>query len=96
MKEVVTVHVEYYGIFRDLAKGVKKETIKVTNRNTIKLKELIDILARKYSNKIKEYIVEGFGEDIKALILVNGTYADLETTIHDGDVVSILPPASGG
>lgn len=96
MKEVVTVHVEYYGIFRDLAKGVKKETIRIVGKNTIKLKELIDILAKKYNNKIKEYVVEGFGEDIKALILVNGVYANLETTIRDGDVVSILPPASGG
>ncbi|HIQ02992.1 MAG TPA: MoaD/ThiS family protein [Desulfurococcales archaeon] len=96
MKGVVRIHVEYYGIFRDLAKGVKKETIEVVDRNTIKLRELIDILARKYNSKIKKYVIEGFGEDIKALILVNGTYADLETTIRDGDVVSILPPASGG
>jgi molybdopterin converting factor subunit 1 len=27
---------------------------------------------------------------------VNGTYAELETELHDGDEVAFLPPMSGG
>ncbi len=93
---MVKVKVEYYGIFRDLVGDLKEETIDIPSKNGVKLKDLIDYLAQIHDSKIKEYISEGFGEDLKALILVNGSYANLESEIRDGDVVSILPPASGG
>ena len=93
---MVRIKVEYLGIFRDLAGGIREEIIEIPNKETIKLKELIDHLAKRHGSEIRKYIIEGFGEDLSVLILVNGVHADYEATIRDGDIVSILPPASGG
>ena len=93
---MVKVKVEYLGIFRDLAGGVKEEVIEIPNKESIKLKELIDHIAKRHGEEIRKYIVEGFGEELNVLILVNGVHANYETIVRDGDTVSILPPASGG
>jgi sulfur-carrier protein len=46
---------------------------------------------------IAELVKEiGLPEDIPKIVIVNGTHAELDRVLKDGDVLSVFPPLAGG
>ncbi|MEZ0290495.1 MAG: MoaD/ThiS family protein [Sulfolobales archaeon] len=84
------VKIRLYAVLRDLY-GASEDLLEF-NRDRISVRELLEIIASR-NDSLKKFITSR-GESI--LTLVNGVYASLEQDLRDGDVVDILPPASGG
>ena len=38
----------------------------------------------------------GLPEDVPKIVIVNGSHAELDRVLEDGDVVSLFPPLAGG
>jgi len=79
--------------FATLAEAIKKrdETLELDGKSIV-LKDLLEILGRKYKEAFdihRNYLITVNGRDIKFL-------NDLRIELHDGDVVSIVPPVMGG
>ena len=46
---------------------------------------------------IAELVKElGLPEDIPKIVIVNGTHAELDRVLKEGDVLSVFPPLAGG
>jgi len=93
------VKVKFFTLFR-LEYGLSEISIEI-EKDSINLKELIRLIDAKTGKSISEKIFTN-EEKLKssAIILVNGKNIfhlnGLETSIKDGDVVSIFPPGGGG
>lgn len=78
--------------------GVLKTEVEVSDGLTIR--ELIDVLARKYAKLREELLDEGGNLKPMYNILVNGRAVEwlngLDTRLKDGDEVVFIPPAAGG
>jgi MoaD family protein len=86
---MLKVSIRLYAVLRDLY-GVDKDTIEVPEGSTIK--DLLEILGRK-SKALEDFMEKRLSSIIT---LVNGLYAPQDQKLRDGDVVDLLPPASGG
>ncbi len=93
------VKVKFFTLFR-LEYGLSEIDIKV-NKDKISLKELLSLIDEKANKDISKKL---FTDEKKikssAIILVNGKNIfhlnGLETTLKDGDVISLFPPGGGG
>ena len=79
------VHVLYFGILKDLFDG-DRDVVELPDRSNVS-----DLLA----------LLQGRGVDRLPLwkhiaVAVNHEYAQLNTPMHEGDEVALLPPVSGG
>ena len=70
--------------------GLKKCLVKVPKNAT--LKDLINIVKSRWPQLGNVNLEEGS----QLLLLLNGTMADPDTKLKDGDEIVIFPPASGG
>ncbi|MEM2320475.1 MAG: MoaD family protein [Candidatus Bathyarchaeia archaeon] len=79
----------------------EKEVILRLENNVTTIRDLIRLLIGKYGEKL-EKVLRGESEEFNSsiTILVNGRNVvfikGLETTLSDGDIISIIPPAGGG
>lgn len=74
---------------------------KETELTASTLSEAIDKLVAKYGDKFKDRVLDSSGKPKRLLnFYVNGKnirfLKNLETTLNDGDKISILPLVSGG
>jgi len=79
------VKVRYFARYRSLV-GKSEEELEVPDGTTVR--ELLEILTDKYPPLKNEL------EDLN--VSLNGKYVGLDEVLHDGDVVAIFPPVSGG
>ncbi|AEH24139.1 ubiquitin-like small modifier protein 1 [Pyrococcus yayanosii] len=87
------VRVRYFARFRDLA-GVGEEDVELPEGATVR--DLIELIKDRHPRFKDEVFGEGHDEDADVNISVNGRYVDWDQELHDGDVVGIFPPVSGG
>ncbi len=84
----MNIRVKAFSVFTDVLG--KELILEIPGRETISLDELIDLLTKKYSE------LSRLLDKIEYILLVNGKRVDEKYTLHNGDEVAILPPASGG
>jgi molybdopterin synthase sulfur carrier subunit len=93
----VKLRVKFLATLYELT-GVLKTEVEVPDGLTIR--ELIDVLARKYAKLREELLDEGGNLKPMYNILVNGRAVEwlngLDTRLKDGDEVVFIPPAAGG
>lgn len=83
------VGVRLYAILRDLY-GSDKDLVEIPDGSTVR--DLIEFLSKR-NERLGEFIEKRLSSIIA---LVNGLYAPPDQRLRDGDVVDLLPPASGG
>lgn len=81
--ELVTVRVEYFAVFRSLAKAASEEITAVSGT-------VLDL----YASLREKYRFPLDRESVHAV--VNEEYADWNRVLRSGDTVVFLPPISGG
>jgi molybdopterin synthase sulfur carrier subunit len=93
----VKLRVKFLATLYELT-GVLKTEVEVPDSLTIR--GLIDVLARKYAKLREELLDEGGNLKPMYNILVNGRAVEwlngLDTRLKDGDEVVFIPPAAGG
>ncbi len=92
----ITVH--YFTVLRNVTKK-RLEKIKVNDGST--LESLLTALIKKYGENFERYMSSGKREKrVQVIFLLNGQdvaqFKGLGTQLHDGDVVSLMPPIAGG
>ncbi|MDT7890179.1 MAG: MoaD family protein [Desulfurococcales archaeon] len=83
------MNIRLYAVLRDLY-GADKDLIELPEGSTVK--ELLEMLGRR-SKALGDFMEKRVSSIIT---LVNGLYAPQDQKLRDGDVVDLLPPASGG
>jgi molybdopterin converting factor small subunit len=89
------VTVEYFGPARDAA-GVGREVIEV--KASVTATELVERIARERAGRLTSLLLVEGKLSRSLLLTVNDRQVSLPETVAlvDGDVVSIIPPVSGG
>ncbi len=88
------VRVKLVSLLRDAVDGAGEVVVEVDGDKA----QLRDVLEKLYTSypKLKK-LIEGLGErGLGVVYMVNGQGVDLDAEVKDGDLVAILPPASGG
>ncbi|RUM47694.1 MAG: hypothetical protein DSY37_01780 [Hyperthermus sp.] len=91
---VLRVKVRLISLLRDAVDGRREVEVEVGG-NPVTLGVVVERLYELYPRLRR--LVESLRErGINVVFLVNGAPAGSGTTIEEGDVVTLLPPASGG
>ncbi len=89
--------VKFFATFRDIT-GHKQTEIPI--KEPITLHQLLDRLFAMYGEEFRNNILDNSKLRRFVNILVNGRairwLANLETPIHEGDIIAIFPPVGGG
>ncbi len=92
------VEVRYYAIMRELA-GKRFERVVLPEGSSVR--DLIDLLVKRYGEGFERYIYDG-EKRLRSYLsyMLNGVNVNslkgLETPLRDGDILSLLPPIGGG
>lgn len=86
-QQVLSIKVEYYGILRDVC-GRHAEELEVDGRGDVTVAELVAQLVARHPGLEPH-------RHFMACALDAELCAD-ETLLHDGAIVALLPPVSGG
>lgn len=95
------IKVRFFTNLREIV-GKREETLTLPNTEPVTVDLALKLLAQKYGNPFTEYVYQKETMQPKGFLqfLINGastsTLNGLETTLHDGDVLAILPPVGGG
>jgi len=92
------VEVKLYAMLREIA---SKKLEKVDLPEKASMRDLIDFLISKYGEEFGTYIYDADKQVRNYLsYMINGVNINslngFETTLKDGDVISLLPPVGGG
>jgi sulfur-carrier protein len=94
------VSVRFFTILREVT-GKKEETLKFP-KGEIAVATVLRALSERYGKDFTEYVYNSKTGEVKGFLqfFINGqsTQAEhgLETEMHDGDVLAIVPPVGGG
>lgn len=92
------VEVRYYALLRELA-GKRSEKVILPEGSSVR--DLIELLVKRYGEGFERYIYDG-EKRLRGYLsyMVNGVNINsldgLETRLRDGDILSLLPPVGGG
>lgn len=92
------IEVHYFTVLSKIT-GKRQEKIQIKEGSA--LGGLLTILTRKYGADIERYVASGRkGKGLQLVFLLNGQNIaqrnGLETKLHDGDIVEMVPPLAGG
>ncbi len=92
------ITVQYFTVIRNIT-GKKEEALEILAETSVL--KLLEQLIEKYGAAFQRIVQSGSNfPGLKVLFLVNGqnteTLGGLNTTLKNGDTLSIIPPLSGG
>lgn len=92
------VIVRYFTILREIT-GKREEEIDAIEDSTIE--DILNFLNGKYGKGYEKYVLSGRKhKGLKLLFLMNGQNIEqlegLKTKLHNGSVLTIIPPVAGG
>ena len=93
---MINIKIRYFGFFEDLV-GLNEEVIGVNQKNFC-VKDLIDLLSKKYGHNFKNTLIDSGTNDVRegCILLLNNMKGNLDERIKDGDVIFLLPILAGG
>jgi sulfur-carrier protein len=94
------VKIRFFTSLREIV-GKKEETLTCEDKEHVTVKAVLEALTRKHGKPFQQYVYAKEDQPKSFLqFLINGTSTTtlngLETELHDGDVLAILPPVGGG
>ncbi len=95
------IKVRFFTVLREIT-GKKEETIEFSEGNKVTAALVLETLAEKYGKPFESYVFNEKTNEVKGFLqfLINGQSATalngLETELHEGDVLAIVPPVGGG
>jgi molybdopterin synthase sulfur carrier subunit len=95
------VSVRFFTSLREII-DKREETLEFPESEKVTVDKVLKTLTQRYGNRFVEYVYDSKTGDVRGFLqfLVNGkstlTLNGLQTELHDGDVVAILPPVGGG
>jgi MoaD family protein len=95
------VSVRFFTMLKEIT-GKKEETLTFQTRKPITVKQILSKLSKEYGKDFNEYVYNADTGDVRGFLqfLINGRSVSLEKNtkaeLHDGDVLAIIPPVSGG
>jgi len=95
------VTVRFFTILRETT-GKKEDTLQFPQDKKITVDTVLKKLAQQYGKNITEYVYDPRSGEVKSFLqfFINGKSAStlngLQTELHDGDLVAIVPPVGGG
>ena len=98
---MVEVKVRFFTSLREIV-NKREETLTLLDCTEITVGSVLKLLSEKYGDPFKDYVYDVKTGQPKGFLqfLVNGNSASnlngLQTELHDGDVLAILPPVGGG
>jgi sulfur-carrier protein len=93
------IKIRFFTVLRELT-GKREETLNFQEK-TVTVKHVLDTISKVYGKQFDDYVFEANGH-VKGFLqfLINGTSAatfqGLDSQLHDGDMLAILPPVGGG
>ena len=64
-------------------------------QSEVTLKELVDKIIEKRPT-LRKFLANVFDKNNNIIVLINGKPGKQDQILHDNDIVSIIPPVSGG
>ena len=92
LRTEMQVTIEYFGPARD-AVGVSRETL---DCEAATAHELVERVARERGGRLASLLLQDGRLAKSVLVAVNDRQVSADEVLRDGDVVSIIPPVSGG
>jgi MoaD family protein len=95
----MNIRVLFFTTLREIV-NKKEDTLQFTG-DAVTVAHVLGFLFEKYGDPFRDYIFDRAGKPRAFLqFLINGnntaTKDGLDTPLHDGDVLAILPPVGGG
>jgi MoaD family protein len=87
------IRVRLVSLLREAVGGAREVVIEAEGERT--LEEVLEDLFRRYP-RLRSLIEELEQRDMNIVYMVNGSSAEPGARLRPGDVLTILPPASGG
>lgn len=87
--------------FTVLGKLTEKRQEKIKIKEGATLEDMLALLVQRYGENFERYVSSGrTRKGLQLVLLLNGQdiaqLSGLETTLHDGDTVALIPPIAGG
>ncbi len=95
------VKVRFFTVLREVT-GKKEEVLRFDDGNEITVRKVIEVLTKRYGQPFNEYIFDQKNCEVRGFLqfFINGlsisTSQGLDTELHEGDVVAVVPPVGGG
>jgi molybdopterin synthase sulfur carrier subunit len=95
------VSVRFFTSLREIV-NKREETLEFPEGEKVTLDKVLKTLSQRYRKRFVEYVYDNKTGDVRGFLqfLVNGkstsTLNGLQTELHEGDVLAILPPVGGG
>jgi len=92
------IMVRYFTILRKLTEK-KQEKLKIKEDST--LEDMLTLLTKRYGESFERYASSGrVKKGLQMVFLLNGEditqFNGLKTMLHNGDIVTLMPPIAGG
>lgn len=95
------VSIRFFTSLREIV-NKKEDTLKFSGNQKVTIDIVLNTLSKQYGKAFVDYVFDSATGNVKGFLqfLVNGnstsTGEGLNTVLHDGDVLAILPPVGGG
>ncbi|MFB3888991.1 MAG: MoaD family protein [Candidatus Bathyarchaeia archaeon] len=95
------VSVRFFTVLREMA-GKKEETLGFPEGEGVTVETVLKSLQQRYGKRFVEYVYDADSDRVKGFLqfFINGkstsTLNGLQTELHNGDVLAIVPPVGGG